>query len=62
MCVESQYSFSVSFVRAEWETGREHNVPVSPLGLLLLEHVLRCGVPVAPRGEGCTGLLAVAGF
>lgn len=62
MCIESQYSFSVSFMHAERETGRKNNVPVSPPGLLLLERVLRHGVPVALHGEGCTGLLAIAGL
>lgn len=62
MCIESQCSFSVSYMHAEGETGRKNNVPVSPLRLLLLERVLRHGVPVAPHGEGCAGLLAIAGL
>lgn len=53
---EAQYSFSMSFMRAERETGRENDVPVSPLRLLLLERVLRRGAPVALPGEGCPGL------
>lgn len=52
----------MSFVHTEWETGCENNVLVSPLWLLLLEHVLGHGVPVMLCGERCTGLLAIADF
>lgn len=52
MCVEAQYSFSMSFVRAERETGREDGVPVSPLRLLLLERVLRHDVPATLQRDG----------